>query len=392
MVCPGRIMRLNSLHKEKKYPAARCYLGSYLHTTAAYHANDSERKKAASGGVASAMVKYLLEHGIADRAYMARNNGPRQASVGAYLSLDELNDSVHDSIYHPVNFGRGLNQLMSCDKPFVFVGLPCEVAALEILMQQSKKLASRCKLTIGLFCGGINRLDGIEWYIRSMHPGLTKRLTSIRYREGYWPGRIKANEGNSEYSIARIKGNSRRGILKYVAAFQGFFLQKRCRICPDQVAHLADISVGDPHLSRFQSATSLGVSAVVLRTERARQYFENLEELNVIKSEPLSAAEIISSQGYTLKNRAHSEIYVKIARKLGMAVPYIEDLEIEEVDTKHKKRVPTYAMIDLLKIKYRCHPLFRRLVMPLQVAEYLFIRFTPAEFFRKLRSISKDDP
>lgn len=390
VVCPGRTMRLNSLHKNK-YRAARSYLGSYLHTSAAYHSDHSERKKAASGGVASAMVKYLLEHGIAERVYITRNNGPRQASAGAYLSLADLDDTIHDSIYHPADFGAGLQQLASCDKPFVFVGLPCEVAALETLMQQSERLARRCKLTIGLFCGGINRLDGIEWYVRSIRPSLKKPLTSIRYREGHWPGQIIASDGETSHAVARIKGNSRRRIIKYIAAFQGFFLQKRCRICPDQVAHMADIAVGDPHLPRFQTSTSLGVSAVVIRTARAWRHFDNLKKLKTIKTEVLSAADIIKSQGYTLKNRAHSEIYVEIARKLGMAAPDIEDLQIEDVDIKHRERVPIYARIDLLKIKYRDNAMFRRLVIPLQVAEYLFIRFTPAEFFRKLRSISKND-
>ena len=390
VVCPGRTMRLNSLYKAK-YPAASSYLGSYLDTEAAYCSDNSERIKAASGGIASALVKFLLEQGIAERAYMTRNNGPRQASAGAYMSLAEVDETIHDSIYHPTDFGAGLQHLVSCDKPFVFVGLPCEVAALEILMQQSKRLASRCRLTIGLFCGGINRLDGIEWYIRSMRPDLKQPLTCIRYREGYWPGHIKAEDGNASHIIARIKGNSRRRIIKYIAAFQGFFLQKRCRICPDQVAHLADIAVGDPHLPRFQSPTSLGVSAVVVRTERGQRYFDGLKKTGGIKTEALSATDIIESQGYTLKNRSHSVIYVEVARKLGMAAPSIEDLEINDVDLKHRKKIPLYATIDLLKIKYRDNTVFRRLVMPLQIAEYLFIRFTPSEFFRKLRSISKDE-
>jgi len=154
---------------------------------------------------------------------------------------------------------------------------------------------------------------------------------------------------------------------------------------------MADIAVGDPHLPRFQTSTSLGVSAVVIRTARAWRHFDNLKKLKTINTEVLSAADIIKSQGYTLKNRAHSEIYVEIARKLGMAAPDIEDLQIEDVDIKHRERVPIYARIDLLKIKYRDNAMFRRLVIPLQVAEYLFIRFTPAEFFRKLRSISKND-
>ena len=389
VVCPGRSMPLNSLHNTK-YPPAKNYLGHYLHTAAAFNTNPEQRLTAASGGIASTMVRYYLQQGIAERAYMTQNIGVRNGSAGAYLSLAQINSSVNDSIYHPANFGAGLKQLIACNKPFVFVGLPCEIAALESLMQQSPALRQRCQLTVGLFCGGVNRLDGIEWYIHKMLPALRKPLKSIRYREGFWPGAIIADDGQQKATVPRIKGNSRRNIIKYIAAFQGFYMHKRCRICPDQVSYLADISVGDPHLAKFKDPKSAGISAVVIRSQRALHHYNAMAEQQLIGSQPLSAEDIIESQGYTLKNRAHSDIYVAMANKLGMAAPTIESLNIEHVDEQYKKRIAAYARLDLLKIKYRDNALFRQIMIPFQIVEYLFIRFTPKEFFRKLASLAKN--
>ena len=386
VICPGAKMDMLAI-AESVYgsqPADPC-LGQYQHIAAAYASDDTIRERSASGGVTTAMLKFLFESQAIDVAYSVVSGGAPYERAGALIRHPDDLHSIHGSVYQPASFGAGLQQLIESEDRFAFVGLPCEVAALEQLKLSQPSMARRHVLSIGLFCGGINRYEGIEYYLKKFGTSLS-RANNVNYRYGAWPGKIKLTQDDgASFEIARIRGNSRWNILRYVVAFQGYWMLSRCRICPDQISDFADIAVGDPHLPRFRAHHGVGYSAVIARSDRGMQWYKKAVTAGALKEESLSRNELIESQGYTLDNRRNAKAYVRVAKWLGMSAP---DLTVyEEFREAAKFRHYKYAVVDLMKIKFRKSKLLRPLYIPIQIFEYLFITMAPRVFFKRLANL-----
>lgn len=377
-ICPGASIDMPELSRQVygKLPKDPL-VGQYLAIRAASAVDNEIRRKAASGGMIPAILKYLFDTGEIDMAYCVRAGENALDARGVIIkSGDDLSD-ISGSVYHPVNFGASLNDLINLKTRFAFVGLPCEIAGLEMLKAKLPDLSERHVLSIGLFCGGVNTLDGIDYYLRSFDISM-KEVRNIEYRYGDWPGKIRLwlKSTGEEKIIPRIRGNSRWKILRYVVAFQGYWMLKRCRMCPDQISDFADISVGDPHLPRFRQAENQGVSAVVTRTHRGEDLMQSLIEGGVVKEESLSRDELVTSQGYTLDNRRHVLAYLRVGKWLGLKTPQLETYS--ELSAEISFRHYVYAWVDLMKVALSGKRWLMWLYIPWQIFEYLFITFTPS--------------
>ncbi|MBV4504368.1 Coenzyme F420 hydrogenase/dehydrogenase, beta subunit C-terminal domain [Pseudomonas sp. BW13M1] len=388
VVCPGASMHMPQL-SEATYGSIPqdSWVGHHQRIRAAHSTDEEVRKRSASGGVTTALLTYLFEKQAIDAAYCVVSEGPPGNRSGKILRHAADLATIHGSVYQPAVLGADLCALIEGSERFAFVGLPCEIAAFEILKQKDPRLAQRHVLSIGLFCGGINRFAGIDYYLRRFGTGL-EGATSIDYRYGAWPGKIRLVDAQGKaHEIARIRGNSRWNILRYVVGFQGYWMLPRCRMCPDQISDFADIAVGDPHLPRFRSKLGLGHSAVVLRSDRGVEWYDKALADGFITDEPLQREELIESQGYTLDNRRHALAYSRVARKLGMAAPDMSTYpEFERPGFRHYK----YAMVDLLKIRLRGVRQLRLLYIPIQVFEYLFITLAPRVFVNRLVNLFRN--
>lgn len=388
-VCPGAVMNMPGLADEiyGTQPADEM-VGHYLHICAGYAADTQIRKRAASGGISTSLLTYLFQAGEIDIAYCTAGLSPHNGKAIIAHSATEL-EACAGSHYHPVNFGAALPALAESEKRFAFVGLPCEIAALRTLMRYRPDIADRCILTVGLFCGGINRFSGIGRYLSSAGVD-PEKVTEIDYRDGDWPGQIRLKEEGkaATKSIPRIKGNSRWNILRYMVSFQGYWMLPRCRICPDQISDFADIAVGDPHLSRFKKQSSEGISAIVARSQKGMDILNAAEKNGMIITEPLSRDELVKSQGYTLENRRYTNVYIKMARKLGMVPPQVRQYKSLRGALSWHQHI--YAFVDLGKIRVRQWRWLQPFYVPLQVAEYLFLTFSPRLILTRINKLIKN--
>jgi coenzyme F420 hydrogenase subunit beta len=378
-ICPGAQMDMREVSQQvfgsqPDDPVTGMLLG----VRAVCSSDQAERQRAASGGAIPAILRHLFEQKLIDAAYCVVSGAePRDAGGRIIRNATELN-LIHGSIYHPADFGRELAELLSEDYRFAIVGLPCQIAGFRMLSAKQPELRQRCVITISTFCGGINTFDGVSYYLEAF--GIAgSEVAEIRYREGPWPGRISLRlAGESEYrSIPRIRGNSRWRIMRYMAAFQGGWMLKRCRICPDQLGDFADISVGDPHLPRFRhmcaEENGAGYSAMITRTTVAETLIAKMLELGLLREKPLSRDELVASQSYTLDNRRQANVYAQVDRLLGGIPPHLT--VYEGIDRRTALRHYVCACLDLLKIVLPKTALIRRLLPYWQVFEYLFLRF-----------------
>lgn len=390
-ICPGAEMDMPALadavHGGQPVDPI---LGETVALRAGWATDPEVRSRSASGGVTTALLSHLFQSGRIDAAYVVKTTqGPREAAGFLARGPAELSE-IHGSVYQPANFGAALETLLAGHERFAFVGLPCEIAGLEMLKRQRPELAARHVMSIGLFCGGINRFAGIDYYLGRFGQRLDA-LRQIDFRFGPWPGAIRAlTRSGEEQSIPRIRGNSRWNILRYVVAFQGPWMLARCRLCPDQVADFADIAVGDPHLPRFRERGGEGFSAVVSRTPRGEALVSAALAAGAIGEEPISRAEIVESQGYTLDNRRHVRAGQRVARVLGFTPPHIR--VYAALEGREAARHYRYAAVDMIKIALVRARWLKPFYVPMQAMEYLFITFAPSLVTRRVMKLLKNTP
>lgn len=389
-VCPGNKVNMPWLAKQTFGKLPEDYiLGNYINLRVCYSVDDLIRKEAASGGLIPEILKYLFETKKINLAYVLHpGNNPYNAKGIIVKDAGKLSE-LHGSVYHPTNYGASLRQLINSEGTFAFVGLPCHIEGLEMYKAQDKNFAKRHYISLGLFCGGVNTFRGIEYYLNGFKIPWNDVL-DIKYRVGNWPGSIcvERKSKKSNTIVPRIKGNTKLRILRYVIGFQGYWMLKRCRLCPDQINDFADISVGDPHLKRFKEGESLGYSAVITRTEKGEKIIDHLVKANKVKAEYISRDEMIKTQGYTLDNRRHSLAYLRINKFFGGKNPdfkYYPQV-VKNISFMHY----IYAVVDLMKIYLPKNAFFRIFYFPWQIFEYLFITFTPRIIFERMLKLLKN--
>ncbi len=389
-ICPGAAMDMPRLSQLKFGAAPQDpWLGRVIAIRAAQSTDPDIQSRAASGGAIPALLTHLFETDGIDCAYCVEPGAAPETAAGTILRRAASIRGTHGSVYHPVNFGAKLEDLLASSDRFAFVGLPCEIAALEMLKARRPEIAARHVVSIGLFCGGINTFPGVAYYLEGFG-WKAEQVERIEYRHGDWPGKIRLKIlGQDEpVVIPRIRGNSRWKILRYVVAFQGYWMLPRCRICPDQVSDFADIAVGDPHLPRFRARTGPGFSIVLTRSARGESIVGSAIGAGRLREEPLSREEAIASQGATLDNRRNAMTYARVARRLGFIPPMI---------TPYARTVPgpflrhrVSAWVDLAKLAAPRNRAARLLYIPLQVFEYLFLTLAPREIWRRVTNLARN--
>ncbi|MBN1462435.1 MAG: Coenzyme F420 hydrogenase/dehydrogenase, beta subunit C-terminal domain [Paludibacteraceae bacterium] len=388
-VCPGDSMDMPGLSKQVYDKLPSDYLlGVYKKLRVCYSSNEETRSEAASGGLIPEIIRHLLDSNKIELAYVLHPGHNPYSAKGVIISKPEQLTKLHGSVYHPTNFGASLKELVSSKGKFAFVGLPCQIAGLEMYKLKNPEFAKRHFISLGLFCGGVNTFDGIDYYLNGFNLSLNS-VKKIQYRYGTWPGKIKVEfENKVEKVIPRIKGNTRMKILRYVVAFQGYWMLQRCRLCPDQISDFADISVGDPHLEKYKKLDTPGYSAVITRSNKGEEIISKLIKDNKLHYEDISREEMIDSQGYTLDNRRHSLAYQKVNKLFGGKNPNIN--YYPQVKRNLKPRHYVYAFVDLIKIKLPKNKFIRSLYIPIQVFEYLFITLTPSIIIKRARKLLKN--
>ena len=143
-VCPAKSMnmKLMAQHTFGRQPDDPI-VGEALSISSGFASDPDIRKHAASGGITTALVSYLFQSDQIDACYCAVGRDPVNGKGKIVRSLEELQEST-GSHYHPIAFGDSLASLVSGNERFVFIGLPCEVAAMRRLMAELPEMATRC--------------------------------------------------------------------------------------------------------------------------------------------------------------------------------------------------------------------------------------------------------
>jgi len=313
-ICPGKGYPIKALADRlfRRAPNYDLELGRWARACVARFKLESVTKNASSGGVMVGISKYLLEEGYVQGVVTTRfkygESGPRPESFIA-TNYEELIDS-QGSKYCPVPIFNGLKDIGQFEGRLLFIGTPCQIAALRLLQDENPVLKEKIPLTIGNFCGGYRDLRETDKIIE--RSGFNKELvTKFRYRGGGQPGSMLIKDSRKERKLSYPGYARMTGVTKNL----------RCRLCVDATAELADFSCGDAWMPKYLKS-GRAWSIVLARSNKAVSVLNELEVANLITSEQVSVDDVKNSQrGNLSSKKGRQESRVKLYKLLGYAVP-----------------------------------------------------------------------
>ncbi len=262
-------------------------------------AGDPEiRFHGSSGGIATALSLFCLERRqMAGVLHIGPDSGNPLANT-AVVSRNRAELMVRTgSRYAPAAPCTGLASLTAGGRPYVFVGKPCDAAAVRKWQAVNEESRGRIGVVISIFCAGTPSTRGTKRILEklSVRPD---EVMDIRYRGRGWPGRtaVRTN-GTSQGERSMSYEESWGDILSKHTQF-------RCRLCPDSTGQPADISCGDPWY-RSVEPDDPGRSLVLVRTDVGRAIVREAMTAGYVQLERVGPDTLPKSQRALLRRRQH---------------------------------------------------------------------------------------
>lgn len=301
-VCPGKGMPLMSMAHELygDAPHGTLELGRYRLAVAS-HATDQEiLANASSGGVMTAIAAYMIQEKLVDGATATRFiyslSGPRAKSFIANNLQDLLRGQ--GSKYCPTSTNLLVRPCRESGGRYLFIGTPCQVAALRLAARQDSRLAETFPFTMANFCGGYRDYRDLDDLIE--RNGIAVRdVVFFRFRGGGQPGSmiIRANNGREIY-------------VPYPDYGWGALVPKckRCTFCIDATGVLADFACGDAWLKEYANKDGYAWSIILARSRMAEEIVHRMTQTGSLHIEQtLSEEQIIYSQRFNLDSKLYRQ-------------------------------------------------------------------------------------
>ena len=314
-VCPGLALT-HGPNEPGLIEELRPTWGPVLELWEGYATDDGVRFAGSSGGAATVLARYCLDH--EDMAGVlhtkAREDVPYLNETVLSTTAEEL-IAATGSRYAPASPCDGLAHIVDAERPCVFIGKPCDVAAADMTRQVDSALDANLGLTIAIFCAGTPTTRGTFEMLAKMGISDPSRIISVRYRGNGWPG-------DAEVHVRTEAGTERR-TLTYDQSW-GDVLQRhrqwRCYVCADHTGEFADIAVGDPWYREIAPG-ELGRSLIVVRTELGRALMHRALARGVLVAERVAPDRLPASQPGLLKVRGAVGGRIAMSRILGIPAP-----------------------------------------------------------------------
>jgi coenzyme F420 hydrogenase subunit beta len=277
------------------------------------HASDPEiRYRASSGGILTALALYCLERENMNFVLHTGMNKehPWENQTVKSSTRDEL--LAHNgSRYAPASPCEGLATIEASDSPCVFIGKPCDAAAVSMLRRDRPKLDNNLGLVLTFFCAGTPSTQGTLDLAKSLKV-LPNQIDSVRYRGEGWPGRFTIIYDNEKHKQSLSYAESWGELTHYRSL--------RCNLCPDGLGRLADISCGDAWENSTENGNP-GLSLVVVRTTRGQRILREAIATNYVQLWPVTSDNVFAAQKNLLNRR--TEIFGRLVglKLFGIPLP-----------------------------------------------------------------------
>ena len=202
------------------------------------HATDPQlRHNGSSGGGLSAVLVHLLKSGAVDGVVLTHADPDNPVGNRTILARTPAEVfAAAGSRYAPSAPLADLETYLNSDARYVFVGKPCDVAALRAWSRRDARVNARFVYMLSFFCAGVPSETGAREILTALEAP-PDQVTAFRYRGNGWPG----------FATATLRDGTTRQ-MSYADSWGQILtrhLQMRCKICPDGTGGFADLVFAD---------------------------------------------------------------------------------------------------------------------------------------------------
>lgn len=322
--CPGN--RIFGRLKSKSLFALN--LQDTLANYVAYAVDEKIRVNAASGGVISSLMLFLLREKYIDGVICVKQDERNPLANKTFIAETEREVlSASGSRYSPVSNCIALKDILKENKKYAFIGKPCEIDAVNEMEKYQPGLRGKIQIKISLMCACTPSRKGTQKLLKDLNVEASG-ITSLAYRGNGWPGSF----------CVETKGGGSRSI-PYLEAWNTYLSKYsclRCSICDDPLGMGADITVGDAWDKRLIE-NNAGLSAVIVRTETGRFYLDRAVRSNAVTVKEVSAEDILRFQKSLVGKHGKA-----ISNRLAYNLVFQHRLSLGELTREFGKNLKAY--------------------------------------------------
>jgi coenzyme F420 hydrogenase subunit beta len=286
-VCPGA--RVTGPAREAGTPMHPVW-GPVRDVQRTWASDPAVRHRAAAGGTLTALGQHLLDTGEVDAVLHVRASASQPMCTDAQVSRtpEEALDAAQ-SRYGPAAPLTELHRLLDEGARIALIAKPCDISAVRNLARFDARIERQVPYMLTLFCGGVPTIQTAERIAR--HAGIEPDDVSVfRWRGEGWPGptHVEARDGRTvELTYEDVWYDE--------DAPWSYDIQFRCKVCPDAIGEVADISAPDGWViedGRRVMREQPGRNLTIARTEAGERLLRSAIDAGVLDAEPSSVREI----------------------------------------------------------------------------------------------------
>jgi coenzyme F420-reducing hydrogenase beta subunit/polysaccharide pyruvyl transferase WcaK-like protein len=266
------------------------YMGPAVGCRVGYAKDEAMRERAASGGMVTTLLCELLRVGAIDGAWVTRSvvdDGAPAYETFVATTREELMD-CRSSIYMSMPLVKHIDVVKNFGGRIAVVMLPCQIRALNAMIERDASLREKISLRIALFCSGSHGEGATLSALRGRGISLAG-ARRMYWRQGHWRGAtvVQYHDGSEK------RTSYSKGIGAYRNA--GFFLERRCYVCQDLFGRGSDIAFGDIWLKEMKSE-AVKYNSAVIHTEAGASYYKKVADEGVFHERHISFRRLIMAQ------------------------------------------------------------------------------------------------
>ena len=313
--CPGKEFNFPYYHS-KLFPEStnhHNYIGSYESIFIGFATDEEVRRNAASGGILSAILIYLLNEKLVDGVITTRMSKTKPWLTEPFIAKtrNEVLEAAQ-SKYIITSVNEILVESSGFKGKLAYIGLPSQVHSIRKLQESDHPFVQNIHFIFGPFYGNTLYFSSVRSFLRSHGEKDYREIKNLWFRHGEWPGnmRVEMKSGKS-FELKKFHAN-------YLIPFH---ILKNSLYCTDFTNEFTDISGGDAWAPVYEERGK-GFSLVIARSRQGRTLLEEMSEKGLISLKPIDTEEAIRmhSHGYDFKKRG-SFIRIRMRKWSGKDVP-----------------------------------------------------------------------
>ena len=263
--------------------------------------DSSDRYKASSGGVGTALTRYLLSQ----PDYGTSLTFVFDEHLCMYvpkLIYSESEINVCGSVYQDIDLVRYVKDHVDEIKNGIVLSCsPCQVSAIKTILDR-KKIKN---FIISYCCSGQTTVEGTWCYYRLL--GISKKdVANMQYRGNGWPSGIQI--WLKDGSVIQKDNWTEPWVSIHRS---GLFKPKRCLFCKFDLGYRADLTLADPWLERYIVNEKKGATLCILTSENGKKVFRDVLAMNKIDAIPSSYDEYAVAE----EPNVHKELNLQAEKK-----------------------------------------------------------------------------